>query len=54
MTGPAANRVRTNRDGALLHVVLAAPGHGNTIDLDFTVGLAAALADLAGVGVASP
>jgi 2-(1,2-epoxy-1,2-dihydrophenyl)acetyl-CoA isomerase len=49
MTGPAANRVRTSRDGALLHVVLAAPGHGNTIDLDFTVGLAAALADLADV-----
>jgi 2-(1,2-epoxy-1,2-dihydrophenyl)acetyl-CoA isomerase len=49
MTGPAVNRVRTSRDGALLHVVLAAPGHGNMIDLDFTVGLAAALADLADV-----
>jgi 2-(1,2-epoxy-1,2-dihydrophenyl)acetyl-CoA isomerase len=47
---PTTDRIRASRDGPLLSIVLAAPERGNTIDLDFTAELAAALSDLDGVG----
>jgi 2-(1,2-epoxy-1,2-dihydrophenyl)acetyl-CoA isomerase len=43
-------RITHSRDGRILRVHLTAPAQGNTIDLDFTAGLAEAVADLDGIG----